>query len=66
MLNCTKCLREIELEEDGWLLRLLTLMYILKTPGQAILNRTTPKKTILIVVDASEYDFLKAVSKQLS
>ena len=66
MLNCVEGLREIQLKKDDGSLRSFALVYILKTPGQAILNRTTPKKTILIVVDASEYDFLKAVSKQLS
>ena len=66
MLNCVEGLREIQLKEDDVSLRGFALVCILKTPGQAILNRTTPKKTILIAVDASEDHFLKAVSKQLS
>ena len=66
MLNCVEGLHEIQLKEDDGSLRGFALVYILKTPGQAILNRTTPKKTILIAVDASENHFLKAVSKHLS
>ena len=66
MLNCVEGLREIQLKEDDGPLRGLALLYILKILGQATLNRTTPKKTILIAVDASEDHFLKVVSKQLS
>ena len=63
MLNCIEWLYEIELEDDDGPLRRLTLMYILKTPSQAILDRSTPKKTILITVDASEDHFLEMISQ---
>jgi len=53
MLNCVEGLREIQLKKDDGSLRSFALVYILKTPGQAVLNRTTPKKSILIAVDAS-------------
>jgi hypothetical protein len=33
MLNCVKCLSEVQLDDQNFLLRLLTLMDVLKGPG---------------------------------
>ena len=65
MLNRVKSLRKIQFQQDNWPLGGLALMNVLETPSEAVLNRPTPEKTVLITMDAPKNHFLKTIRKQL-
>ena len=64
MLNSVKGLSKVQLKDYDWTLGLFTLMNILKTPGQTILNRPTLKEPILIFVDALKDHPLQSIGQQ--
>jgi hypothetical protein len=51
MLNCVKSFGKIKFEDDNFLPTVMTLMNVLKTPSNAILNGSGSNKTILISME---------------
>ena len=66
MFHCVKGFSKIQLKDQNFFLRLMTLMYVLKGPGNAVLNCSTPNETILIDMDEFQDDELQPICKEFS
>jgi hypothetical protein len=65
MLHNLKCFLKVELKNDGFSLRLMTLMYVFITPGQAVLDCMGANEPVLVLVYNFQNNFLKTVCQEL-
>ena len=65
MLNGVKRLCEVKFKKNDRPLGSFALVDVLKTPRQAVLNGSTPKKAILVAVDTFQDHTLETISQKL-
>jgi hypothetical protein len=65
MLHSVKCFLEVELKNDGFSLRLMTLMDVFKTPSEAVLDCAGANEPVLVLVYNFQNNFLKMVCQDL-
>ena len=63
MFNCIKSLFKINLKDHYRPPRLFTLMKILKTPSQAVLNGSAFDETILIIMNTSGHHLMYSIGQ---